>query len=154
MIATLRPDSTVTRGIRTRSGPLEERDERPALQELLAMLRLGRPNVLLCERAGRQRGRTVDHMAAYLREPVVTWHPRQSRHLPTGHFRTLVIYDVDQLDAAQQDRLLRYIDQSAGTVQIVSIARAPLFPSVRRAAFSDRLYYRLNVVLFESDGAA
>ena len=34
-------------------------------------------------------------------------------------------------------------------VQVVSTAKAPLFPLVERGAFLDRLYYQLNIVYLD-----
>ena len=63
---------------------------------------------------------------------------------------TLVLRDVDLLDGNQQERLLRWLGEPQhGHPQVVSLATAALYPRVQAGMFSDRLYYRLNVVHFE-----
>jgi hypothetical protein len=136
-------------GARTLNGDLVETDigESTRLAELLPALR-ARPNVLI-DGPARDADRTFERMRPYLRTPLATWAPRETPWLPTGTFRTLVIRDVDSLDASQQERVARFISRAAGRVQVVSIAGTPLFPLVTRGTFQEHLYYRLNTVLFE-----
>ena len=116
--------------------------------ELLSLLRRSRPNVLVVG-SSTDTDRAFELMYQYLRTPIVAWIPRESRDLPAASFRTLVVRDVDRLDSTQQGNLVATMCRLAGDVQVVSTAKAPLFPLVERGAFLDRLYYQLNIVYLE-----
>ena len=63
---------------------------------------------------------------------------------------TLILRDVDALDADQQQRLIHWLDDPQnGRPQTISITATPLYLLVQAGMFLDRLYYRLNVVHFE-----
>ena len=116
--------------------------------EVLALLRCSRPNLLVVG-SSTDTDRTFELMYPYLRTPIVAWIPRESRSLPAASFRTLVVRDVDRLDSTQQANLVAMICRLAADVQVVSTAKAPLFPLVERGAFLDRLYYQLNIVFLD-----
>ena len=59
---------------------------------------------------------------------------------------TLVLRDVETLDAAAQSDLARWIEQIYGRVQLITLTTAPLFPLVASGLFRPGLYYRLNVI--------
>jgi transcriptional regulator of acetoin/glycerol metabolism len=81
------------------------------------------------------------------REAIVTWRPGQPLELPPpGRATTLLLRDVDQLTVAAQGAVLRWLDQSAGRIWVVSTSAEPLWPQVESGVFSDVLYYRLNIV--------
>jgi hypothetical protein len=81
------------------------------------------------------------------REMVVTWRPGQALELPPpGRATTLLLHDVDQLTIAAQGAVLRWLDQSVGRIWVVSTSTETLWPQVESGAFSDTLYYRLNIV--------
>lgn len=62
---------------------------------------------------------------------------------------TLILRDVDILEGDQQERLLRWLGEPrSGHPQVVSLTTAALYSRVQAGMFSDRLYYRLNVVHF------
>lgn len=83
-----------------------------------------------------------------LRQPLV-WTSPTSR-LPTQPPGTLIVIDVDRLDAAGQRALAEWIDGlSQAPTQIISLATRPLFPRVRDGLFDERLYYRLNTIHFD-----
>ena len=83
----------------------------------------------------------------HVREPVLMWRPGQPLELPPrGRAATLVLHDVDRLSAADQYMVLRWLEQPAGTIRVVSTTSEPLWPRVLRGAFSEVLYYRLNTV--------
>jgi hypothetical protein len=140
-------------GVRTLIGIFVKADisESSRLAELLPTLR-ARPNVLI-DGPARDADLTLEQMRPYLRTPLATWAPRDTPRLPTGTFRTLVIRDVDSLNASQQERVARFISRAAGRVQVVSIAGTRLFPLVTCGAFQEHLYYRLNTVLLEHPAA-
>jgi hypothetical protein len=63
---------------------------------------------------------------------------------------TIVLRDVDALDADRQNELLLWLDDAGhGRTQVVCTTRKPLYDRVQAGAFLDRLYYRLNVINFE-----
>jgi len=81
------------------------------------------------------------------REPILQWQPGQPLELPLpGSAATLVLHDVSALTSSDQDRVLRWLDQAARQVRVVSTAAEPLWPKVKSGAFNDMLYYRLNTV--------
>jgi len=65
-----------------------------------------------------------------------------------------VIRDVDDLDVRQQELLSRWIALHAPSVQVLALAREPLFESVADGRFSAALYYRINTVVVEVRAAA
>ena len=112
----------------------------------LAMVRLKRTNLLVVGDEAAT-GEVLDQLRLSLRDPIVAWRPGQALDLPSpGRATTLVLHDVDQLTTAAQGAVLRWLDQSAGRIWIVSTSAEPLWPHVEAGAFSDVLYYRLNIV--------
>ena len=43
--------------------------------------------------------------------------------------------------------MMRWLDDTTGSVQTISLTTMPLFPLVVRGLFAEALYYRLNSVL-------
>ena len=63
---------------------------------------------------------------------------------------TLILRDVDALDGDQQERLLRWLCEPLHShTQVISLTTTTLYLRVQAGMFSDRLYYRLNVIHFE-----
>jgi hypothetical protein len=80
-------------------------------------------------------------------EPVVWWHPGQPLDLPpAGRIATIVLHDIDELSGDDQYRLLRWLDQTAGRIRVVSTTAVPLWPLVKAGTFNDVLYYQLNTI--------
>jgi hypothetical protein len=119
-----------------------------SVAELLAVLRRLHPNILIVGSAVEAE-RALEQIRPTLLTPMASWGATGTQHLPAPVFRTLIVRDVDGLDAAQQANLALLLRRSAGELQIVSIARQPLFPLVTQGLFLDELYYRLNVVVLE-----
>ncbi len=69
--------------------------------------------------------------------------PLSHRSLPPG---TLVLRDVDALDAAGQAFVFDWLEGASSERQIVSTASTSLLPLVDAGVFDRRLYYRLNTV--------
>ena len=64
--------------------------------------------------------------------------------------RTLILTDVDRLDAAEQGRLRRWFEERRNAdVQVISLTSMPLFSLVSENAFDTELYYRLNTIFLE-----
>ena len=82
-----------------------------------------------------------------LREPILRWRPGQRLELPLpGRAATLVLQDVNELTDDDQHDVLRWLDETAGRIRVVSTTAVPLWPRVKAGAFNDVLYYRLNTV--------
>ena len=96
----------------------------------------------------------VAEMEQSLRQPLVWWSPDQGVDLPDLTAGTLVIRDVDDLDARQQEQLTRWIALHALRVQVLALAREPLFERVADGRFSAALYYRMNTVVVEVRAAS
>jgi hypothetical protein len=132
--------------VETRSGTLRKLDrECRRLADLLSVLRLQRPNVLVVG-AAIDADSTFDLMRPYLGSPTMTWQPRETPIPPMARCRTLVIRDVDALDADQQQYAASLLRATSGRMQVISISGGSLFPLVQRGKFLDHLYYQLNVV--------
>ena len=84
-----------------------------------------------------------------VRRPVVWWAPDQSPDVPELIAGTLMIRDVDRLDARQQESLSRWVGVHCPGVQVLGLTRAPLFAQVSDGRFSAELYYRMNTVMIE-----
>ena len=113
------------------------------------MLRRTHANVLL---AGAQIAVNIalDALQDSLQQPVVMGHAGDLRVLPSlASSGTVILQDVDGLSQKDQQRLLNWLDEFMGKMQVVSTTRAPLFRLVERGVFLDTLYYRLNVVFLE-----
>jgi hypothetical protein len=89
-------------------------------------------------------------MQPYLREPIVSWCPRDNPDVPCLPCATLVVREVECLDGRQQSRLLSWLDEAHGA-QVISTSATAVYPRVERDRFSDALYYRLNHLCFERD---
>ena len=84
-----------------------------------------------------------------LRQPVVAWTPDQTLDIPELTAGTLLVHDVDRLDARQQERLSRWIGVHCPAARVLALARSPLFVQVVDGRFSAALYYGLNTVMVE-----
>lgn len=112
------------------------------------VLQAARPNVLVIESNPQRRRLTLEALLEGCREPV--WRcERPSLALPTSHVGTLVVPDVNQLTLDEQRTLLAWAESHRRT-QIVTASADPLYPAVAAGAFLDGLYYRLNVILLDS----
>ena len=105
-----------------------------------------RTNLLLMGSAGAIRI-LLEMLRPKLREPILTWRPGARLELPSpGLVGTLVLHDVNELTPYDQDRLLAWLDPTAGETRVVSTTAGPLWRRVKAGAFNDVLYYRLNAV--------
>ena len=105
-----------------------------------------RTNMLLAGTSGAIRI-VLEMLWLELREPILKWRPGQRLDLPSpGRAKTLILHDVDELTFDDQHRVLRWLDETAGQVRVVSTTTTSLWPRVKTGAFSDVLYYRLNTV--------
>src|SRR5688572_14280934 len=112
----------------------------------LELVRDKRTNLLVIGERTATRA-VLEQLRLGPREMVVTWRPGQALELPPpGRATTLLLHDVDQLTIAAQGAVLRWLDQSVGRIWVVSTSTETLWPQVESGAFSDTLYYRLNIV--------
>jgi hypothetical protein len=112
----------------------------------LELVRDKRTNLLVIGEHAATRA-VLEELRLGSREMVVAWRPGQALELPPpGRATTLILHDVDQLTIAAQGAVLRWLDQSAARIWVVSTSTEPLWPQVESGAFSDTLYYRLNIV--------
>ena len=79
--------------------------------------------------------------------PLTTWGGGMA--LPTARWGTLMVPHVERLHEEHQRQLLRWLGETDGTVRVVATTSGSLFRLVRRGAFLDALYYRLNIVRLE-----
>jgi hypothetical protein len=84
-----------------------------------------------------------------VRQPMTWWSADQAVEIPDFTTGTLVIRDVDRLDARQQECLARWMRVRCPRVQVLALARAPFFAQVEDGRFSAALYYCMNIVVVE-----
>jgi hypothetical protein len=112
----------------------------------LQVVGLPQTNVLLVGTASAIRI-VLEMLWLDLREPILTWRPGQPLELPSPRRgATLVLHDVGELTCDDQDRVRRWLDETAGKIRVVSTTAVPLWPRLKTGAFNDVLYYRLNTV--------
>jgi hypothetical protein len=82
-----------------------------------------------------------------LRQPLCCCRGGALFTLPAPNHGTLILRDVETLEADQQQLLLRWLDESRA--QVISVTSESLFSPVECGALLDALYYRLNALLLE-----
>jgi hypothetical protein len=79
--------------------------------------------------------------------PVTSICGNELRELPaTSGPGTVVIRGVSELTDVNQARLVEWLSQAAGRLQVVASSTEPLWPLVQAGRFLESLYYRLNVI--------
>jgi hypothetical protein len=101
----------------------------------------GRPSVLI---EVSDSAAVLEAVGPCLATPMVIWNG--TNPLPVEPVGTLVVPNVDGLDHEQQHQLMRWLDVTSGTAQVISTTAQPLFPLVKRGIFLEALYYRLNTI--------
>jgi sigma-54-interacting transcriptional regulator len=66
--------------------------------------------------------------------------------LPRANCAVLILRNVESLTPEQQMELSQWLDSRPG-VPVVSVNSSSVFPLVADGTFSDRLYYRLNMIV-------
>jgi hypothetical protein len=84
-------------------------------------------------------------LARSVAQPMVSCTARNPV-LPETAVGTLVLHDADRLTRLDQDRVYGWLSCAVDAPQVITTTSVPLFPLVMRNAFSDALFYRLNVV--------
>jgi len=82
----------------------------------------------------------------HLRAPIHEYSPDNGGPVPEPTEGTLILLEVASLAPKQQAKLLRWLSECKGRVQVASTSSEPLFPLVERGTFDAALYYRLNIV--------
>lgn len=106
-------------------------------------------NVLLADPDG-----SMSQTLGPLPAPVCRWPRESAPWCMSRPVRTLVLDGPETLEPAEQDRLFLWLESDGRDVQVVSIARRPLFALVEAGAFCPDLYYRLNTVCTWDTGRA
>jgi hypothetical protein len=96
----------------------------------------------------------VARLETSFRQPLMWWAPTVTADVPDLSAGTLIVRDVDRLEAKQQESLERLIAARGAHVRVLSLARDPLFPRVEEDRFSAALYSRLNTVIVELQAPA
>jgi hypothetical protein len=68
--------------------------------------------------------------------------------LPSTSVGTLIVSSIGRLTPSDQTQLLGWLD-ARGETTVIAVADRSLFPRVRRGAFLDPLYYRLNTIVVD-----
>ena len=93
---------------------------------------------------------TVVSLAGDFPPPLITWNAGAGASLPGADRGTLVIYDVDSLDMAQQRTLFAWLENRRNYVRVITTVTGDLFARVAAGAFLDQLYYRLNTIVIDA----
>jgi transcriptional regulator of aromatic amino acid metabolism len=93
---------------------------------------------------------TVVSLTGDFPPPLITWNAGAGASLAGADRGTLVIYDVESLDMAQQRTLLAWLENRRTHVRVITTATSDLFARVAAGAFLDQLYYRLNTIVIDA----
>ena len=93
---------------------------------------------------------TVVSLTVDFPPPLITWNAGAGASLPAADRGTLVIYDVESLDMAQQRTLLAWLENRRNRVRVITTVTGDLFALVAAGAFLDQLYYRLNTIVVDA----
>jgi hypothetical protein len=88
----------------------------------------------------------LEALRPHLRAPILEHRPKPGVPVPLPAHGTLVLLDVADLAPREQARLLRWLHERNGAVQVASTCRERLYPLVEVGRFDASLYYRLNIV--------
>ena len=105
------------------------------------------PNVLIvCE--DRLADSVVARVTRWSARPVHTCAPDAWR-LPMDAGGTLVVSDIGSLTPHQQNSLFHWMSAHGQRTQVVSVARPDRQPHIGDGAFSEALFFRLNILQIE-----
>jgi hypothetical protein len=122
-------------------------DPDESVANLLAILHRGFPNLLLIgdDAALESAFRRIQ---PYLRIAIAPCVSDITSIVPATTVGTLIVKDVRHLDGGQQAALTALIG-AVPDIQVVSMARAPVYPLIEAGGFLEDLYYRLNCVTLD-----
>jgi hypothetical protein len=110
---------------------------------------LGSRTNVLVEGTNRAIDRVITVLSPHFRYPVRTC-PRWTLGA-TPAAGTLILREVETLNAEEQRDLLLWLEDAGVEVQVISVVPTPLFPRVVDGRFLETLYYRLNVLYIVAD---
>lgn len=90
--------------------------------------------------------RIVGALDPWMRRPVVHWPGDRSPWEGPPCASTLIIHDVATLARHDQLALLTWLNDRGRDAQVISLSSSSVYPLVKRGAFLERLYYRINSV--------
>lgn len=86
-------------------------------------------------------------LGSRFRSPITVIGADQLHELPsTSGPGTVVIRGVSELTTPDQGRLVEWLSQADGRVQVIASSSDALWPLVQAGHFLESLYYRLNVI--------
>ena len=91
-------------------------------------------------------GEMVEAIRPHLRTPIQEHRPQAGTPVPLPAQGTLILLEVAAMAPGEQARLLRWLHERSGSVQVAATSAEPLFPLVEAGRFDASLYYRLNTV--------
>jgi len=86
-------------------------------------------------------------LTPHMSEPILSMRGADSCDMTTGEIGGVILEDVGELSAADQERLLGWLSATRRSTQVIATTASPLFHYVSRGRFTEALYYRLNVIL-------
>ena len=95
--------------------------------------------------------RAVQALQSICPPPIIVWNCGGSPVAvpPPQSVRTLILHDVGVLSLEEQQALSDWLEGECGHVHVIATNSVPLYPMIQLGAFSDTLYYRLNVIYTE-----
>jgi hypothetical protein len=92
----------------------------------------------------------VEAMRSHLVEPLVTVDGHDALNLPS--VGTVILFDVEELVLAGQQRLNAWLAQDDHRPRVISTSRVSLIPMIAAGMFAESLYYRLNTLCLLTSG--
>ena len=86
-------------------------------------------------------------LTPHMTEPILSMRGGASWEMTSGEIGGVILEDVGELSAEDQERLVGWLDATRPFTQIIATTTSPLFHHVSRGRFGAALYYRLNVIL-------
>jgi hypothetical protein len=119
----------------------------PALRLEWRTVARERCNVLI-EGSSAGAGQVLEALRPHFRAPILEHRPKPGVPVPLPAQGTLVLLEVADLVPREQAKLLRWLHDRNGSVQVVSTCSDRLYPMVEAGRFDASLYYRLNILRF------
>jgi hypothetical protein len=113
-----------------------------AHEEVALVSTIRTPNLLLIGPDAAIR-EFLDPLIDSLEAPVV-YCDGANPEFPTDPTGSLIVHDVARLTPDHQQQLLDWINDPSRSARVIATSAGPVFPNVKRGAFSDGLYYRIN----------
>jgi hypothetical protein len=82
-----------------------------------------------------------------LLQPPIAHSANGAFNLPAVPGGTLILRDVQQLGAGDQQRLSAWMSEPMRRTQVISTASCPLYPLVESKILQEGLFYSLNVIM-------